>query len=199
MSNQTREKSGIEQAENIRFYLKRSARKTVSVEVQPDLSVLVRAPLRMSMKDIRSFIGDSRDWIENHLDKAKARQEAAGQAEKLTMEEIRHLAREASKDIPARAEHYASLLGVTYGRITIRNQKSRWGSCSAKKNLNFNCLLMLMPPEHRDYVVVHELCHLKEMNHSRRFWSEVESILPDYKKSVKWLRENGESLMARMV
>ena len=82
-------------------------------------------------------------------------------------------------------------MGVDYGRITIRNQKTRWGSCSAKGNLNFNCLLMLMPTEVIDYVVVHELCHLKEMNHSNAFWREVKQVLPDYRKQVKWLKDEG--------
>ena len=82
--------------------------------------------------------------------------------------------------------------------ITIRNQKTRWGSCSSKGNLNFNCLLMLTPPEVIDYVVVHELCHRKEMNHSGAFWAEVEKVLPDYKEQVKWLKENGGQIIGRM-
>ena len=102
------------------------------------------------------------------------------------------------KYIPQRTAYYAPLVKVSYGRITIRNQKSRWGSCSSKGNLNFNCLLMLMPPEVIDYVVVHELCHRLEMNHSERFWKEVERVLPDYKLRKKWLRENGDRIMRRM-
>ena len=82
-------------------------------------------------------------------------------------------------------------MGVKYGRITVRRQKTRWGSCSSKGNLNFNCLLMLCPDFVVDYVVVHELCHLKQMNHSERFWAEVERVLPQYKEARKWLKENG--------
>ncbi|MDY3888895.1 MAG: M48 family metallopeptidase, partial [Agathobacter sp.] len=83
--------------------------------------------------------------------------------------------------IPKRVAYFADIMGVDYGRITIRMQKTRWGSCSSKGNLNFNCLLMLAPPEVIDYVVVHELCHRKEMNHSKAFWREVERVLPDYR------------------
>lgn len=184
--------------EDTDIYIKRSRRKTISVEVRPNLSLLVRAPMRMSNREIATFIADSRGWIEKHLSRAKEKREAEGEVERLSKDELRQLALSASKDIPERVKKYASLMGVTYGRITIRNQTSRWGSCSAKKNLNFNCLLMLAPERHRDYVVVHELCHLKEMNHSARFWKEVENILPDYRDSIKWFRENGESLMARM-
>ena len=102
------------------------------------------------------------------------------------------------KYIPERVAYYAPIAGVSYGRITIRNQKSRWGSCSAKGNLNFNCLLMLTPPEVIDSVVVHELCHRKEMNHSRRFYDEVLRVYPDYHIWNKWLKENGAAIMRRM-
>ena len=95
-------------------------------------------------------------------------------------------------------KHFAKVVGVTYGHITIRNQRTRWGSCSSKGNLNFNCLLMLAPQEVIDYVVVHELCHRKEMNHSKAFWAEVERVLPEYKKAVEWLKKEGPSIMRRM-
>ena len=89
-------------------------------------------------------------------------------------------------------------MNVQYGRITIRNQKTRWGSCSSKGNLNFNCLLMLAPDEVVDYVVIHELCHLIEMNHSKAFWKQVEQMMPDYKKHRKWLKDHGNEIMERM-
>lgn len=114
------------------------------------------------------------------------------------MEEIRRLADEAMRVLPERAAYYAPKVGVSYGRITIRNQRTRWGSCSGKGNLNFNCLLMLAPEQVQDYVVVHELCHRLEMNHSARFWSEVERVFPDYRIAKQWLKEHGEEIMRRM-
>ena len=88
-------------------------------------------------------------------------------------------------------------MGVTYGRISIREQKTRWGSCSSAGNLNFNWRLIFAPESVLDYVVVHELAHRKEMNHSRTFYDIVESILPDYRISRRWLRDHGSSLWDR--
>jgi predicted metal-dependent hydrolase len=87
-----------------------------------------------------------------------------------------------------KVQEYAGIMGVTFGRISIREQKTRWGSCSSKSNLNFNWKLVPMPVLIQDYVVVHELAHLKEMNHSKAFWDEVEKVLPDYKSRIKWQR-----------
>ena len=116
----------------------------------------------------------------------------------VTTKEIEQLREQARKLITERVRCYAPIIGVTYGQIAIRTQHTRWGSCSSKGNLNFNCLLALVPPEVLDYVVVHELCHRKEMNHSVRFWREVERVLPNYKVSKKWLRENGKVLISRI-
>lgn len=178
--------------------VKRSNRKTLAIQITPDAQVVVRAPYRMPDSVIREFIREKEGWIEDHLAKMLQIKETRDQLPRLSYEEIQKLADQALQIIPQRVAHFALLVGVTYGRITIRNQKTRWGSCSAKGNLNFNCLLMLTPPEVMDYVVVHELCHRKEMNHSPRFWAEVERILPDYKVRRKWLKDHGNSLIARM-
>ena len=111
---------------------------------------------------------------------------------------LRELADSALKYIPERVRYYAPIVGVSYGRITIRSQRTRWGSCSSKGHLNFNCLLILAPPEVIDSIVVHELCHRKEMNHSPRFYAEVLRVYPDYYKWNDWLKKNGAALLARL-
>ena len=182
------------------IYLKRSRRKTVAMEILPDGKVLVRAPYLMPTDDIKAFVLKNEGWLEKHLAKLEKAQEKADAAgDRLTMEELKELAGRAVKEIPERVSYYAGKLGVTYGRITIRNQKSRWGSCSSRGNLNFNVLLMLTPPEVVDSVVVHELCHRKEMNHSKRFYEEVLRVYPEYYKWNQWLKDNGEALMRRML
>ena len=175
----------------------RSNRKTVAIQVNSDLSVTVRAPRSASEKDIEEILKKKEAWISKHIEKIKKTKERleAESTEKLTREKVIALAEEALKIIPARVEYFAKVIGVTYGKITIRNQKTRWGSCSSKGNLNFNCLLMLAPPEVLDYVVVHELCHRKQMNHSKAFWAEVEKVCPDYKAAKKWLKEEGSQLI----
>ena len=170
----------------------RSSRKTIAIQITPAGEILVRCPNRMKKTDIDRFVLSRQSWIEAHLAKIPPAQP------KLTAEEIKDLTQQAKADIPNRVAHFASLVGVTYGRITIRSQRTRWGSCSSKGNLNFNCLLMLVPPQIRDYVVVHELCHRIELNHSARFWALVEKIMPDYRIRRKWLKDNGNALIAAL-
>lgn len=177
----------------------RSRRKSLAIEITPELQVVVRAPAQMPVREINAFVQEKDDWIRAHLqrmaEKKRLREQCREQA--LSKEELQELAAQAMKLIPQKVRYYAQIIGVTYGRITIRNQRTRWGSCSGKGNLNFNCLLLLMPEEVLDYVVVHELCHRKEMNHSARFWEEVEKILPDYRQRRKWLKDNGGRIMDR--
>ena len=180
-----------------RVFIKRSARKSLSLEIMPDGSLLARAPQRMPEREIWAFIREKEDWIRIHRGQRMERAADAA-ADPLSPDQIRELADVALRVLPERCRYFAGIMGVSYGRITIRNQKTRWGSCSSKGNLNFNCLLMLAPPEIRDYVVVHELAHRKEMNHSPRFWKEVEKVLPDYRQRLLWLKKNGPELIARM-
>lgn len=178
----------------------KSNRKTVAIQVNSDLTVTVRVPLRATKKDIEKILKEKDPWIRKHMaaiQKRKSEYESQG-VDHLSNEEIEALADKALKVIPERVAYFAKIIGVNYGRITIRNQKTRWGSCSSKGNLNFNCLLMLTPPEVIDYVVVHELCHRKEMNHSKAFWAEVEKVLPGYRNAVKWLKTEGSLVMRRM-
>ena len=120
------------------------------------------------------------------------------EALEVTDEEIRKIKRQAKKIIPERVAYWAEKIGVTYGRIAIRLQSSRWGSCAQNGNLNFNCLLVLMPQEILDSVVVHELCHRKHMNHSKEFYNEIYRVFPDYDRCNKWLKENGGVYMKRV-
>ena len=180
----------------------RSNRKSIELQICPDGHIRVRAPRQMTDAEIGDFLREKSKWIEKHLDMVKKEQERRSEEapiQTLSLEELQELADQALEFIPKKVRYYADKIGVTYGRITIRNQKTRWGSCSTKGNLNFNCLLMLAPDEVQDYVVIHELCHRKEMNHSQKFWAEVEAIMPDYKKYRGWLKENGEGIMRRML
>ena len=179
---------------NIQYKLIRSSRKTIAIQITPAGEVVVRCPGRMRTQDVQRFVESKADWIRAHL--AKFENRPAPQP--FTQAEIKALADKALQYIPGRVKHFAPMVGVSYGRITIRNQKTRWGSCSGPGNLNFNCLLMLCPEEVRDYVVVHELCHRKELNHSACFWNEVARVMPDYAQHRKWLKENGGSLIARL-
>ena len=172
----------------------RCRRKTVGIRVTDEGEVIVRAPLRVSMAEIRRILEGKRDWIEKTLAKVRAREAAP----KLTEAEIRELTALAKKKIPPLVVAWADVVGVTYGRITIRCQKTRWGSCSSKGNLNFNCLLMLCPENVLDYVIVHELCHRKELNHSARFWAEVERVLPGYREPMRWLKKEGQAIISRV-
>ncbi|MBR5572410.1 MAG: M48 family metallopeptidase [Oscillospiraceae bacterium] len=170
----------------------RSSRRTVAVQITHDGRVVVRAPLWMSGRKIEMFLQSKSGWIEKHLSRP------APQLPLLTEAEIHTLMASAREELPRRVEHLAPLVGVSLNRVTVRCQRTRWGSCSAKGNISLNCLLMLCPEEVRDYVVVHELCHRREMNHSPRFWAEVERVMPDYRRHRQWLKTEGRAIMSRI-
>ena len=176
----------------------RSSRKTLAIQVSVSGQVTVRAPHTMPDSTIQRFLSQKESWILKHLSHSASRP-AQPQAENPPLSEFRrsYYMESARKIFKRKTAAYARKMGVTYGRITIREQKTRWGSCTSEGNLNFNWRLIFAPEKVLDYVVVHELSHRKEMNHSKNFWREVEKILPDYKKSVLWLKNEGSMIMAR--
>lgn len=176
----------------------RSKRKTIVIEVRQDGSVIVRSPMRATKKEIALFVEKKRDWIEKNVKKMRERMDSCGANEKLTDREIAELKMRARLYIPGVVYECAQKMGVGYKRVSIRCQKTLWGSCTSKGNLSFNCLLMMLPEDVIGYVIIHELCHLREMNHSRRFWAEVERYCPDYRRLRKQLKTEGDSLFLRV-
>ena len=180
----------------------RSRRKTYGAVVQ-DGEVQLRIPLRGSVEQARQLAYEWQDWILQKLKEQRKRQEEkqtlmdesrqrfTPAQRKLLEEKYRAAAKEY---IPKRAKYYADILGVSFQKVRIAQQKTRWGSCSAKGTLSFHWKLMLAPGGVLDYVIVHEICHLKEMNHSPAFWAWVGFLMPDYGEKKEWLKEHGEEL-----
>ena len=176
---------------DIEYHLIRSDRRSIGIEVDREGKVTVRAPYSCEKKRIDRFLLEKENWIRQKVKLQK--ENAMKRQEKREMPEAekkyyRNLAREVLR---ARTGYYARKMGVTYGRISIREQKTRWGSCSSVGNLNYNWKLVLMPEHVMDYVVIHELAHRKEMNHSARFYAVVAQQMPDYKVWQSWLKEHG--------
>lgn len=174
-----------------------SHRKTCSISISPDGEITLRLPLHTSEEQIRRLLSEKQHWIITHY------LEAVKHAESRPVSDLTDTQRaalekryiEAAREyFPKRAAYFQPLTGGNYSRITIRDQKTRWGSCSTKGTLSFNWRLMLAPPAVLDYVVVHELCHLTHMNHSAAFWALVESVCPDYRIHRKWLKDHGQEL-----
>lgn len=182
----------------IEYTLERTRRKSIGIIVNTDATVVVRAPLRTPSWVIKDFVESKAEWILEKQALMRRRNIDRENVVKLSDRQLKALRKKAGEYIPGLVEEYADLLGVSYNGISFRFQKTRWGSCSSKKNLNFNCLLMLTEEPVIRYVVVHEVCHLLEMNHSKRFWSLVESLMPDYKIYRKWLKANGNRIMSQI-
>ena len=183
------------------YDLIRTSRKTIAIQITLDGDVTVRAPRDCEKAEIDDLIRDRREWIEEKraefLAQKRECEKKQEQFPKITPESEREFRRLAKEKIPKRVALFAEQVGVEYGKITIKDTKSRWGSCSYQGNLNFCWRLILAPEEVLDYIVVHELCHRLEMNHSARFWAEVKRVLPEYEKGKEWLKENGLALLER--
>lgn len=175
---------------SISVEIKRTDRKTIGLEVKPDGQVLARVPKHLADREIKRFIDSHKKWIIEKVRLVGERQCKKKSMELQPLSELTSKERKAVKErITDRVQYYGEKMGVTYGRISVRDQKTRWGSCSAKGNLNFNYRLYYLPEDLLDYVVVHELAHRRHMNHSREFWQEVGTYFPDYKECRKRLRE----------
>lgn len=179
----------------IRVEVVYSRRRTLGLEVRADGRVILRAPKGLSNQDVMDFVKERQAWIvqkwfeTERIRRQKAERPPRDYEQNPALEA--QYRKEARRRITERAAYFAEKMGVDYGRIAIKAAKTRWGSCSAQGNLNFHWKLILMPPAILDYVVVHELAHRIEMNHSPRFWTQVERILPDYRERRRWLKENG--------
>lgn len=170
--------------------VKRSSRKTLGLEIKENGQIFARIPARLSDRNLKSFIEQQREWIIKksalvEWEREHRQTTNATPVQNLTSDEIEDI----SRKIVERVRFYQMKMGVTVGKITIRNQKTRWGSCSAKGNLNFNYQIYYLPDELLDYVVVHELAHRRHMNHSEEFWKEVGKYFPMYQQCRKKLRE----------
>ena len=179
----------------IRVEVVYSRRRTLGLEVRADGRVILRARKGLSNQAVMDFVKERQAWIvqkwfeTERIRRQKAERPPRDYEQNPALEA--QYRKEARRRITERAAYFAEKMGVDYGRIAIKAAKTRWGSCSAQGNLNFHWKLILMPPAILDYVVVHELAHRIEMNHSPRFWAQVERILPDYRERRRWLKENG--------
>ncbi|MBR1852433.1 MAG: M48 family metallopeptidase [Lachnospiraceae bacterium] len=176
-----------DEAEPITLQVIYSKRKSLGLQVKSDGTVIVRVPNRVSDDTIRLFIEKHTGWIlqKRNLWQTRNEDPATCLPEVVTAAGKRQI----RQFITQRVAFYADRMGIAYGRITMRNQKTRWGSCSSDGNLNFNCRLLFVPKELVDYVVVHELAHRRHMDHSPAFWQEVEKYMPDYRERRKQLKQ----------
>ncbi len=168
----------------VKYELKRSRRaRTLRLTVHPDARVVVTAPHSFRLGIIERFILKHSDWISRNLERAKKRTVIP-----IRRADIFLLKQRALALASARCGHFAEVYGVTFKKISIRAQKTRWGSCTHSGNLSFNYKIAVLPPRIADYIIVHELCHRSEMNHSKRFWNLVAQTIPEHKTIRRELR-----------
>lgn len=156
-----------------------AAARAVRITVRSDGTVLVTRPRFVSLAKAMRFAQKKTAWIQEKVSQAHSRPKLSNP--RLSPKELAAVKREALVLAESRLAHFNRFYGFTYKKVSIKNQKGRWGSCSARGNLNFNYRIVYLTPEQRDYVVVHELCHLQEMNHGPRFWALVAAQVPEYK------------------
>ena len=170
----------------IEIQIKRSSRRTLSLQITREGQVVVHCPFSTTQEQIQMFVDEHRQWIGENLEQVKRR---LTKRPVMTSEQVWKAKSLARMTLSAKVRFWAAKMGVTYGTISIRQQATRWGSCSSKGNLNFNYRLAYLPQELLDYVVVHELAHIAHKNHGPQFWALVERYLPDYRARRAMLRE----------
>lgn len=169
------------------YELIRSGRRTVSLTVSRDLRVIVRAPLRCPKREIDLFVEKHTDWIAKQTEKIE-KQNRQPQPPELSNEDIARLRSRARELLPGKVSHFAAIMGVEPAGITITSAAARWGSCSGKNRLCFPYRLMLLPEDLIDYIVVHELSHIRQKNHGKGFYAELERYMPDYRERERRLK-----------
>lgn len=167
------------------YKLIRSSRRTLALEIGRDLTLTVRAPMKMPLSDIEAFVQKHDKWIEKKLSVMEKREI---KPDNLSAEEIAALKKKAKEILPQKVAYFSEIMGLKPANVKITSAKKRFGSCSGKNSLCFSYQLMLYPDEAIDYVVVHELAHIKHRNHSARFYSLIEKYLPDYKTRERILK-----------
>ena len=180
------------------FTVIKSKRRTMGISIDEEGEILFRVPLRATEREIMRMAEEKSHWVITHYLEicAKKNSRPVSDLSAVQRTALENRYKEAARSyIPKRVAYYHAMTGGDYRRIAIRDQKTRWGSCSSKGTLSFNWRLMLAPPAVLDYVVVHELCHLTHMDHSPAFWQAVEAVCPDYRNLRKWLKEHGNELV----
>ena len=174
----------------IQYTVRKSARaKRMRLAVYCDGSVVLTSPVRMRTSVIERFFEDKKNWILKKLEMFQSTDPALLQIH--SDEDFQNRKSEALALVKCRVKHFNKVMGVSWNDVVIKNQKTRWGSCSKKGNLNINYKILYLPRKMQDYVIVHEMCHLKEFNHSKKFWRLLESVLPDYQEIKGELKSHG--------
>lgn len=168
------------------YELVRSGRRTLALEITGDCRVVVRSPMRLSRERIERFVAEHEAWIDKHLEIQKRRKENRPQPSEAEREAYIRRAREI---LPGKVAFYGGIMGLHPAGITITGAEKRFGSCSAKNRICFSWRLMGYPEEAIDYVVVHELAHIRHKDHSKNFYAFVEEVLPDWRERRRLLKE----------
>lgn len=168
------------------YTVKRVRSRAIRIHVHPDGRVVVTAPMRVALREIERFVAEKQEWI------VQAQRKVEGKTKSIlhtaTAAEYKKYKQVAMALAAKRLQHFNVHYGFTYRRLSIRNSKTRWGSCSRQGSISFSYTIALLPPALADYIVVHELCHIKEFNHSPRFWKLVAETIPDYKECKRLLK-----------